>query len=185
MRFAYGQAGEGAITRWLRERGNVVLPVYETEGRDGKGPRVFLPGGRSRTACDMLVWPHGGLTRADGRAARWVEAKHKNAFTWHRKTWRWCTGIDLRNYHEYCAEDDAGPWDVWLLFLHRGGQAKDSPANSPSGLYGRALRHLRERENHRFEGRDALGRQVGMVYWAEETLIKLAPLDAFAEPMAA
>lgn len=83
------------------------------------------------------------------------------------------TGIDLRHYEDYCKVDDASPWPVWLLFLHRGGQAKDSPGNSPAGLFGKPLDYLRTHENHRHEN---WGRS-GMVYWAHESLKLLADVE--------
>jgi len=160
----YGQAGESAIALWLRSRGNTVLPVYEKIIDEGKGPQLYTPD-KEVIAPDLFVF-------GDGKAF-WIEAKHKTAFTWHRITERWCTGIDLRHYGEYCIVDDETPWPVWLLFLHEGGQAKDSPPDSPQGLFGNTLEYLRQHENHRHAN---WGRS-GMVYWALETLTKLATLE--------
>jgi hypothetical protein len=156
----YGQAGESVISTWLRRMGYSVLPVYEKEMDDHKGPRLFLPA-ETRIAPDLFVFR--------GDKAFWIEAKHKTAFTWHRITQRWTTGIDLKHYEDYCVIDDATSWPVWLLFLHEGGQAKDSPADSPRGLFGRELSILRTCENHRHEN---WGR-TGMVYWAIDSLKKL------------
>lgn len=163
---AFGQTGESAIAMWLRKRGFAVLPVYEKILDTGKGPQLFLPDG-CLIAPDMFVFK--------GDNALWIEAKHKTAFSWHRITARWVTGIDLRHYEDYLRVDDSSPWPVWLLFLHRGGQAKDSPANSPSGLFGNTLAHLRHNENHRS---DKWGRS-GMVYWSIDNLKLLAPLSEF------
>lgn len=149
----YGVAGESAIARWLRHCGYSVLPVYEKIIDTGKGPQLYAPNTRL-IAPDLLVFR--------GERVRWIEAKHKTAFSWHRKTERWVTGIDLRHYRDYCEVDDTSPWPVWLLFLHDGGQAKDSPPDSPSGLFGNALTYLREHENHRHENWGS----GGMVYWA-------------------
>lgn len=160
----YGQAGESAIAHWLRSRGNTVLPVYEKIIDSGKGPQLFLPDGESLIAPDMFVFK-----TAD---AWWVEAKHKTAFTWYRIGQRFETGIDLRHYHDYLRVDDLTPWPVWLLFLHRGGQAKDSPP-SPSGLFGNTLAYLRHHESHRS---DKHGR-TGMVYWCIDDLVCMATLD--------
>lgn len=159
----YGQAGESAIAMWLRKNGATVLPVYEKILDTGKGPQLFTPSAKL-IAPDMLIY--------NGDEVLWIEAKHKTAFTWHRRTGRWVTGIDMRHYEDYCAVDSLSPWPVWLLFLHRGGQAKDSPANSPSGLFGAPLKELRRRENHRH---DNWGKS-GMVYWAINTLRLLASL---------
>lgn len=143
------------------------MPVYEKLIDEGKGPQVLLPK-RELIAPDLLVF----RGQRGSEQAYWIEAKHKTAFSWHRLTGRWVTGIDLRHYEDYCCIDDMTPWPVWLLFLHQGGQAKDSPPNSPSGLHGNRLSVLRGCENHRH---DNWGR-TGMVYWALESLIALAEL---------
>ena len=161
QKFRFGIAGESQIARWLRGRGFSVLPVYEKLVDEGKGPQLYLPEG-SVIAPDLFIFNKENIL--------WVEAKHKTAFTWHRLTQRWVTGIDLRHYEDYCRVNDETPWDVWLLFLHEGGQAKDSPPNSPAGLFGNALNYLRHHENHRHKN---WGR-TGMVYWARENLKLLA-----------
>lgn len=164
----FGQAGESVIATWLRSRGRAVLPVYEKIMDTGKGPQVFMPQG-SLVAPDLLTW--GSVT-----SPCWIEAKHKTAFSWHRISQRWVTGIDLRHYGDYCHVADMSPWPVWLLFLHRGGQAKDSPAESPAGLFGNDLAFLRLRENHR----SANHGPTGMVYWAIGSLRKLADQSELA-----
>lgn len=160
----FGQAGESDIARWLKQNGYSILPVYEKILDTGKGPQLFLPDG-CLIAPDMLVFKGNDKTL-------WIEAKHKTAFTWHRNTKRWTTGIDLRHYEDYLKVDDFSPWPVWLLFLHRGGQAKDSPPDSPAGLFGNKLEILRKCENHRHDGW-----ANGMVYWGIENLKKLASLE--------
>lgn len=159
----FGQIGESLIARWLRSRGNWVLPVYEKEIDNGKGPRLFLPHGEL-IAPDLLVM---------GDAVQWIEAKHKTAFSWHRISKRWVTGIDVVHYRDYLRVNDESQWPVWLLFLHRGGQAKDSPPISPAGLFGGALDTLRNCESHQHENWG----KGGMVYWARESLALLASLD--------
>lgn len=164
---AQGVAGETAIAQWLKCKGYSVLPVYEKILDTGKGPQLYTP----RTALiapDLLVYR--------GAQVLWIEAKHKSAFTWHRNTQRWCTGIDLRHYADYCRVDEEAPWPVWLMFLHDGKQAKDSPPDSPAGLFGRELAYLREHENHRHGN---WGRS-GMVYWAIDHLRLIAELSAVA-----
>lgn len=163
-KYGYGLAGETAIARWYRRRGFSVLPVYEKLIDTGKGPHLFLPGD-TVIAPDLLVF--------DARKKiLWVEAKHKTAFSWHRITSRWVTGIDIRHYEDYKRVDDETPFPVWLFFLHEGGQAKDSPADSPAGLFANSLGYLREHENHRH---DNWGKS-GMVYWAIKDLQKIATL---------
>ena len=167
---SFGRAGESTIATWMRRRGWSVLPVYETILDTGKGPQLFTPS-RGLIAPDMLAFR--------GQDARWIEAKHKTAFSWHRGTRCWCTGIDLRHYADYCEVDDESPWPVWLLFLHLGGQAKDSPPNSPAGLFGNTLEFLRTHEHHRHSN---YGRS-GMVYWELASLILLASLETVVHPV--
>jgi hypothetical protein len=167
-KLAFGQTAESQIAAWLRGRGYTTMPVYETLMDTNKGPQVFTP-------TTQLVAPDLFVFR--GNRALWIEAKHKTAFTWHRLTQQWVTGIDLRHYKDYCAVDDGSPWPVWLLFFHRGGQAKDSPAESPAGLFGQSLDYLRAHENHRHDNWGP----TGMVYWAKSSLKKLAELDEMTE----
>jgi hypothetical protein len=163
----FGKAAESAIAQWLRGRGHTVLPVYEKIIDEKKGPQVFLPDGEL-VAPDLLTWK-------EGRAC-WIEAKHKTAFSFHRMTGRWVTGIDLRHYQDYCRVAQLAPWPVWLMFLHKGGQAKDSPAKSPAGLFGQEIGLLQKAENHR----SANWGRSGMVYWAVDSLRLLAPLEEVA-----
>ena len=156
-----GQVGETKIANWLKSRGFSVLPVYEVELETGKGPRLF-------TFAEQLIAPDMVVFKED--RCYWIEAKHKTAFSWHRLTERWVTGIDLKHYKDYCKIDDISPWPIWLLFLHKGGQAKDSPPDSPAGLFGNTLRILRNNENHRH----ANWGKHGMVYWAIDILRLIA-----------
>jgi len=162
--YKYGAAGESAIAQWLRRSGVCVLPVYEKIINEGKGPQLYLPEG-------SLIVPD--LFAFNNEKAIWIEAKHKTAFSWHRITERWCTGIDLRHYANYLQVDKITPWPVWLLFLHDGGQAKDSPPDSPAGLFGNSLARLAKCENHRHTNWG----KSGMVYWAHHSLIKMAELE--------
>lgn len=162
-----GRLGESLIAKWFNRRGFTVLPVYEIEINTGKGPQLFTP-------AQQLIAPDIFIFRADD--CYWIEAKHKTAFSWHRISSQWVTGIDLRHYQDYCKVDEVTPWPVWLLFLHKGGQAKDSPPNSPAGLFGNTLEHLREHENHRSEKWG----HSGMVYWSINDLKLLADLEELA-----
>jgi len=164
----YGVAGESTIARWFRQRGYAVLPAYEKLIDSGKGPRLYLPDG-SLIAPDLLVFK--------GQKIYWIEAKHKTAFSWHRQTSRWVTGIDLKHYKAYQEVDRITDWPVWLFFLHEGGQAKDSPPNSPSGLFANELSFLVGHENHRHSNWGS----SGMVYWAIDSLRKLGECEATTE----
>lgn len=160
----FGKTAESAIARWLLSKGFSILPVYEKLGNEYKGPTLTTPSG-SLIATDMLVYRANNIL--------WVEAKHKTAFSWHRITDRWVTGIDLCHYQDYLQIAKQSPWPVWLLFLHEGGQAKDSPANSPAGLFGNNIEILRVCENHRH----TKWGNGGMVYWAVDSLKQLALLE--------
>ena len=165
---AFGKIGESDIACWCRARNSSVLPVYELEIDEGKGPRLFGANGE-HVAPDMMIFP----------VAEWLEAKHKSRWTWHRKTGRWVTGIDLHHYEGYqdCQRDTMRR--VWLLFLqkfdkpHKRDLQQGSPASCPAGLFGGSLDYLRRHENHRHAN---WGRH-GMVYWSSDTLRLLATLD--------
>lgn len=162
----HGIAGESLIARWLLSRGNRILPAYEKILDDRKGPRLYTPI-QTLIAPDLLVFNASRVV--------WVEAKHKTAFSYHRLTGDWVTGIDLRHYQDYCRVADETPWPVWLFFLHEGGYGVGNPTKeSPSGLFGNALSHLRKYEHHRHEHFN-YGR--GGVFWSIDTLRQLATLD--------
>lgn len=162
-----GKAGESKIAMWLRSRGSTVLPVYEKLIEEGKGPTLFLPNNRNLICPDLLTW--------QGNKVVWIEAKHKEGFSWHRNSSRWTTGIDLRLYHHYLEMAELTPFPVWVLFLHRGGSAKDNPtAISPSGLFGNDISILKDKVSHVHPN---FGRSGG-AFWAMENLIKLDTLEA-------
>lgn len=167
-RLAFGKLGESKIASWLRNRGNYVLPVYETEMKY-KGPRLYAPT-REIISPDLLVFSHEGV--------RWIEAKHKTVFTWHRITKRWTTGIDRRHYREYLSLAEEFPWPIWLLFLHESEEPNNRdkeycPKKCPTGLYGGDILELNDSINHEHDGHG----KSGMVYWALESLIELATLQ--------
>jgi hypothetical protein len=165
--FQQGRAGESSIAMWFRDKGYSVLPIYEKILDEYKGPTLFLPK-EVRIAPDMFVF--------NASRALWIEAKHKTGFAWYRKTQQWTTGIDLKHYGDYCAVDDSTPWPVYLMFLHKGGCAKDS-GQSPAGLFGEKLSILRQCENHRCPATQ-MG-SSGMVFWDIDHLRKWADISAF------
>lgn len=168
---ARGQLGESIIAKWMRARGNSVLPVYEKEIDTGKGPRFFTPEGQ-RVAPDMFVMP----------AMQWVEAKHKTVFSWHRNSRKWCTGIDLNHYAEYHQVEKISRRPVWLFFLHRVDRPDERdiragcPAKCPTGLFGNSLSYLERHENHRHNN---WGKH-GMVYWAVDALNQHETLESLS-----
>lgn len=156
-----GKIGESYIAKWFQTRGYNILPVYEIEHNHGKGPQLFTSNNTGLICPDMLVFKQDKIF--------WIEAKHKTAFSWHRKTQRWVTGIDLRHYFDYLeiANSLIG-WPVYLMFLHKKGTAKDTPEGmeSPSGLFGEDINFLSKNENHRHHNWG----KSGMVYWSTEVL---------------
>lgn len=166
-----GEIGESLIARWLRWKGWQVLPVYEKEIDNGKGPRLFLNTFKQLIAPDLFIF------KSDGKhTALWIEAKHKSVFSHHRITDRWVTGIDLRHYKDYIKVNKLSPWPIWLFFLHqkdRCDKRPNEPWPCPTGLYGQTIDFLVNNENHRHQNWG----NSGMVYWAETTLKKLASLD--------
>lgn len=172
QRLAFGKIAESHIATWLRRaRGWSVLPVYEQELAEGKGPQFFTPDSEV-VAPDMLAMK--------GDQVRWIEAKRKTVFSWRGVGGYWETGIDLRHYHEYLRVADLHPWSVWLLFLHESSRTDPrdverwgAPATCPTGLYGGTIAYLRDHESHT----DPRWGRTGMVYWKHETLKQLATLD--------
>lgn len=163
---AIGKVGESQIAKGFLGKGYCVLPVYEKEVQEFKGPVLFMPEGQQAIAPDMLVMKN--------EKVMWIEAKHKSASSWHRKTGRWVTGIDIRHYLDYLEIQKLISLPIWLMFLHKEGIAKDTPLNmkSSSGLFGNSLKFLMENENHRH---DNWGRS-GMVYWAIDKLRFIADI---------
>ena len=159
-----GKAGESLIARYFLRIQYSVLPVYEKTDAEYKGPVLHSALSGALVAPDMLVFK--------GSRVLWIEAKHKAAFTWYRKTGEWVTGIDLHYYQQYLTIQNERPeWPIWLVFLHMDGTAKDTPPgkNSPTGLFGNALSYLMRNEHHRHGNH--------MVYWNVDALKFLAPLS--------
>lgn len=166
----FGKVGEGRIARWLISRGWTVLPVYEKEIHEGKGPVVYSANS-NLIAPDMLAFKLDEI--------KWIEAKTKSSFSWHRKTNKWVTGIDLRHYDDYLKVSKLCCWSMWLLFLHIDScGAKDTPKEligmSPIGLFGNTLSFLSQHENHRH---DNWGK-AGMVYWTRDSLQKITSIES-------
>ena len=176
-----GQLGESLIAQWLRRRGWHVLPAYEKEIDNGKGPRLFMASdaGKSQLIAPDLLAMRGGKFM-------WVEAKHKTRFSWYGKGGYWVTGVDRRHFEDYCRVADDTDLDVWLLFLHRDSSAwpEDiakwgAPSTCPTGLFGRSIAALRLEENQSHTS-DKWGTS-GMVYWKPYTT--LLPIAQLGEVM--
>lgn len=157
-----GKVGESEIADWFKARGSHVLPVYEVEKGQFAGPALYTAEGHTLIAPDMLCFNRVGRVV-------WVEAKQKTAFTFHRNTQRFTTGIDLHHYDQYIQVAYAIDWPLFILFLQKGGQAKDSKI-SEAGLFGGEIKDLMENENHRCGPKPHC--RSGMVFWAQDKLTK-------------
>lgn len=162
--YKFGKIGESLIAKYFRNIGYTVLPIYEKEISEGKGPTLFFPD-REVIGSDMMVFKE--------KTIFWVEVKHKTAFSWHRITSKWVTGIDIKYYEDYKEIMKRTAWPVWLIFYQEGGHAKDSPETSPAGIFGNDLNFLKDNENHFWPPnwkelpKDS---KRGMVYWAIDKL---------------
>jgi len=171
-----GQIGESLIANWMRARGRAVMPAYEKQIDTGKGPQFFAPDG-AYVAPDMFVFRL--VDSATGSPFVWVEAKHKTAFTWHRVSRHWTTGIDRRHYHDYLRVEALSKVPVWLMFYHSSPHPSQNdidhgcPSYCPTGLFGNRLAYLSQHVSHES---DRWGRS-GMVYWAAEHLKLMATMD--------
>lgn len=152
----FGKVAETAIANWLMNRGCNILPAYEIVDSKFQGPRLFCKEGNLVTP-DLLIFKEAKIL--------WIEAKHKTAFTWHRKTSRFVTGVDYHHWLDYLKVKQRTGLECWILFNHLGGKAKDSP-ESPSGLFGGEVGVLEKNINHTHENWG----KSGMVYWAHERL---------------
>lgn len=170
-----GQIGESLIARWLRRKGYFVLPVYEVEGRD-KGPRLFTP---ESIFEPQFIAPDMFAFKVEGQHQYtcWIEAKEKTTFTFYLKKQAWQTGVDKKYWQHYCRIQEETPWDVWLMFLHRGGHDKATFQRSEPGLFGEKLTVLENIIDHECPA-SQMG-NGGMVFWNKDDLRMIAPIDEF------
>jgi hypothetical protein len=188
--YSFGRIAESQIGQWVRiNKGFHVLPVYEIEKKTGKGPRLFT-GQVLDTLSKELVAPDMLAFRfINGKNdIRWVEAKHKSHFTWHRNSQNWQTGIDLRHYLDYIKVQEQTQWPIWLMFLHEDDKpwtsdlANGSPKTCPTGLFGADLSYLMRHEDHRHK-HEKYSRSFPMVYWNHKDLRQWATLDELSPPL--
>ena len=183
LRYQYGRAGELEIAKRLRAAGYCVLNACEMVHGSGGAPTISTPNA-PLISTDYFVWR--------GETSRWIEVKRKAAFAWSLKGRCWVTGINVHQYNDYQAIEKNSPWPVWLLILHGGGPAKDSPyPDSPAGLFGKKLSDLVTCEHHRAPQWG----MSGLVYWAIDVLepldreaidsLKRWKLGRYAEPIRA
>ena len=169
----FGRFGENVVACWLRARGNTLLPVRDIQmGHVWKGPRMTGPEGIERVATDWLV------TTPTGQVV-YSEVKRKHAFSWHRNTREWVTGIDQHYLDHYVRTRQTSNIDMWLLFVHLNGEPTDAdlkqgcPNCCPTGIFGAEIRTLAN-EVHHTHGNWGKG---GMVYWTAPPLKLLATLN--------
>mgnify|MGYP001617754783 CR=1 FL=1 len=171
-----GLQTENWITEWLRHEGSIVLPAYEKEGGDHKGPRLLLPDHKELIVPDLLV------LNAD-KSVQWFEAKHKTVFSWHRKTKKWVTGIDVKCYDHYLEVEKETGWGVWILFLHTQDRTnkRNEPWPCPTGLFGQSLEVLSGKINHKYSAYDKYQQtgwgSTGMVYWSVNSLLRICNVE--------
>lgn len=177
---ARGQIAEGKISRWLRGLGRQVMPVYETETGNYKGPRIFGPKYSELVAPDLAVF--GGEKKFS-----FVEAKCKTHFGWYRKRSKWMTGIDRNHYEDYLEIRTSTGFPLWVLFLHESSAPSTddlrdgSPASCPVGLFGAevlAMSRMSYTESSKYEPN---GGRHGMIYWEHGDLTKFATLEEIDE----
>lgn len=176
-----GQLAESAIARWLRRRGWHVLPAYEKEIDNGKGPRLFMAEG---TGVSELITPDL-LALKDGRF-HWVEAKHKSTFTWYGIGGYWTTGIDLRHWRDYQRVQTETGVPVYLFFLHRESRTRPddiskwgAPEECPTGLFAGSVSRLAAECSHE----SANWGRSGMIYWQPFTHLRhVASLEEMGGP---
>lgn len=168
--------GESVIALWLRSKGYTVIPAYEKQADDWKGPRVFLPSGKL-VAPDMFCL----ITRGATTYGMWVEAKTKSRFTWYRNGETWQTGIDEPHFNDYNELQRVHHLPVFLMFYHQNPtpSADDlrwgSPPDCPTGLFVGRLDVLLSRAQ-RGRGYYQNGRYRPMVYWDLADLSRYATL---------
>jgi N6-adenosine-specific RNA methylase IME4 len=99
---------------------------------------------------------------------------------WYRIKQIWETGIDRHHYQEYRRVQELSGIPVWLLFLHQVStpsaadrQFASCPHASPVGLFGDTLTNLIGNESHESNKHG----RYGMVYWAHESLKRIATID--------
>lgn len=159
-----GQIGESIIAKWLRRRGWHVLPAYEKEIDNGKGPRLFTANGSASTA--QLVAPD--ILGIRSGSFKWFEAKHKTRFSWYGKGGYFVTGIDKRHFDDYCKVADVTGLPVWVLFLHTDSKTWPmdvekwkAPPQCPTGLFGAEITKMSEQKSHQSDNHGT----SGMYYW--------------------
>lgn len=174
---AMGRWGENVVARFLRARGNSILPIRDIDMGDvWKGPRLTGPSGIELVTTDWLVLTPKGKSC-------WIEVKTKTRWTWHRNTARWNTGIDQHYLDHYINIARQSDIPVWLIFLHLDDAPAPedveygSPAHCPTGLFGNEVLRLANLVHHPHSNWG----KGGMAYWTPADLKRLASAAEMAE----
>lgn len=167
----YGQVGEDVVSKYLQRKGCLVFDTCNGAMTKNKGPRLS-GSNHDIVSPDLMIFVNGNTG--------WAEVKRKNGFTQYntynrdRKIKQWQTGIDLRLFKQYIKAAEETDLQLGLLFLHEGGWAKQSPTESPAGLFGQTIKNLAKRKDHEYEDRDHNHfNSGGMVFWNIYDLIKI------------
>ena len=171
VRLRRGESGENLIASFLLARGSCVLPVCDSGGARGKGPRLLTPT-RGLVSPDLLAF-------ADDGRVTWIECKLKGKFSWHRNTKQWTTGVDARYFEHYLEIGGTTGVPVWLLFLHLDASFDPQAGLSPVGLFGGNAAKLAKCIHHRHERGGRNGEP--MLYWSAGSLTKLATVEQLRE----
>ena len=165
-----GKGVESTIARYLRSRGNAVLPMFTPDAEAPEGPRLILPEGSGLATPDLLIFS------LDGQRL-WVECKSKAAASWHRLSRQWTVSVNRRHWQDYGGVAAYTDIPVWLLFLIQSSEPTEAdkiqgcPPECPTGLFGRDLPYLAAHVSHEHEG------HPGTIWWALPDLKAIATLE--------
>lgn len=179
---ARGRKAEDATARWiLRKLGYIIAPVNKIEEGNGKGPRLYLPNGRTLVSPDLFcIKPtSSNFIPLDLPPVFkdipffWIDVKLKSKASFYRMNARWQTGIDKRCLSNYREVRKMTGMEVWIFHLilptpDLASQLQRVPPQclpAPTGLYGHPA-SLPYSDDFQ-----------GMVYWGISELTKFAELS--------
>ena len=161
-RLNFGVEGEDFAAAWARRLGFSVLPHQPCPPNGKGGPRILTPHHGELVAPDLPLWREG--------VPLLLEVKRKAAFTLHRATGAWVTGVEASYFEQYCRVWDVTGVRTFLGFVH-----DDDPAQL---TLGGEVWQLAQRVHHQYpETGDSR-----MLYWDRRRLVNLAEHPAFALP---
>ena len=148
-----------------------MVPAYQVADDSPVGPRVLGPAGKCFVAPDLLcIEP--------GKSVAWVEAKHKEHWSWYGVRKRWEGGIDVRDWANYRRLREVSGVPIWIMFLVQSDKPHPSDVKwlpvgkrAPTGLYGIEVADAQECV------RTAPQWARGMAYWPIEEMERFASLE--------